>query len=84
MANTPALIRAPIISCSYSVLALCILFDFRMALRQVPRGILRDLGKRRFPPDDLPEKIVAALFKRPEPRENHAPRSTKGYQNSPD
>ena len=55
-----------------------------MALRQVPRGILRDLGKRRFPPDDLPEKIVAALFKRPEPRENHAPRSTKGYQNSPD
>ena len=30
-----------------------------MGLRKVPRGILRDLGKRRFPPDDLPEKIVA-------------------------
>ena len=36
-----------------------ILFDLCMALRKVPRGILRDLGKRRFPPDDLPEKIVA-------------------------
>ena len=36
-----------------------ILFDLCMALRKVPRGILRELGKRRFPPDDLPEKIVA-------------------------
>ena len=34
-------------------------FDLCMALRKVPRGIVRDLGKRGFPPDDLPEKIVA-------------------------
>ena len=36
-----------------------ILFDLCMALRKVPPSILRDLGKRRFPPDDLPQKIVA-------------------------
>ena len=36
-----------------------ILFALRMALRKVPRGILRDLGKRRFPSDELAEKIVA-------------------------
>lgn len=36
-----------------------IVFDLRMALRQVPAGILRNLGKRRFPPNDLPETIVA-------------------------
>ena len=36
-----------------------ILFDLCMALRKVPPGILRELGKRRFSPDDLPEKIVA-------------------------
>ena len=36
-----------------------ILFDLCMALRKVPPGILRDLGKRRYPPDELAEKIVA-------------------------
>ena len=30
-----------------------------MALRTVPRGILRDLGKPRLPSDELAEKIVA-------------------------
>ena len=30
-----------------------------MALRKVPPGILRDLGKRRLPGDELAEKIVA-------------------------
>ena len=36
-----------------------ILFDLCMALRKVPPGILRDLGKRRVPIDGLAEKIVA-------------------------
>ena len=36
-----------------------ILFDLCMALRKVPRGILRDLAKRRLPTDDLAEMIVA-------------------------
>ncbi len=36
-----------------------ILFDLCMALRKVPRGILRDLGKRRLPPNGFAEKIVA-------------------------
>ena len=36
-----------------------ILFDLCMALRKVPRGILRDLGKPRLPRDELAEKIVA-------------------------
>ena len=36
-----------------------ILLDLCMALRKVPPGILRDLGKRRLPGDDLVEKIVA-------------------------
>lgn len=36
-----------------------ILFDLCMALRQVPPGILRDLGKRRLPGDGLAEKIAA-------------------------
>jgi hypothetical protein len=36
-----------------------LLFDLCMALRKVPWGILRDLGKRRLPSDELAEKIVA-------------------------
>ena len=36
-----------------------ILFDLCMALRKVPPGILRDLGKRRLPPSNLAERIVA-------------------------
>ena len=36
-----------------------ILFDLCMALRKVPSGILRDLGKRRLPRVELAEKIVA-------------------------
>ncbi len=36
-----------------------LLFDLAMALRMVPRGILRDLGKRRLPIDGLAETIVA-------------------------
>ena len=36
-----------------------ILFDLCMALRKVPPGILRDLGKRRLPPNGFAEKIVA-------------------------
>ena len=36
-----------------------ILFDLCMALRSLPPGILRDLGKRRLPGDDLAEKVVA-------------------------
>jgi hypothetical protein len=36
-----------------------ILFDLCMALRQVPPGVLRDLGKRRLPGDELGEKIAA-------------------------
>ena len=36
-----------------------IVFDICMALRKVPPGILRDLGKRRLPCDELAEKIVA-------------------------
>ena len=34
------------------------LFDVRMALRQVPPAILRELGKRRLPGDDFAEKAV--------------------------
>ena len=41
-----------------------ILFDLCMALRKVPPGILRDLGKRRLPVEGMAEKIVAeALLK---------------------
>ena len=36
-----------------------ILLDLCMALRKVPPGTLRDLGKRRLPVDELAEKIVA-------------------------
>jgi hypothetical protein len=36
-----------------------ILFDLAMALRKVPAGTLRELGKRRLPGDELAEKIVA-------------------------
>jgi hypothetical protein len=36
-----------------------LLFTLCMALRAVPPGIFRDLGKRRLPGDDLPEKIAA-------------------------
>ena len=36
-----------------------ILFTLCMALRWVPPGVLRDLGKRRLPGDDLPEKMAA-------------------------
>jgi hypothetical protein len=36
-----------------------ILFDLCMALRKVPAGTLRELGKRRLPGDELAEKIVA-------------------------
>ena len=36
-----------------------LLFDLCMALRHVPAGILRDLGKGRLPGDELAEKIVA-------------------------
>jgi hypothetical protein len=36
-----------------------LLFDLYMALRQVPSGVLRDLGKRRLPGDELAERIVA-------------------------
>ena len=36
-----------------------LLFTLCMALRTVPRGIFRDLGKPRLPADELAEKIVA-------------------------
>jgi hypothetical protein len=36
-----------------------LLFDLCMALRQVPPGILRDLGRRRLPDDELAERIAA-------------------------
>ena len=36
-----------------------ILFDLCMVLRKVPRGILRDLAKRRLPIGGMAEKIVA-------------------------
>jgi hypothetical protein len=36
-----------------------LLFELCMALRQVPPGILRDLGKRRLPGDELAEKTAA-------------------------
>ena len=36
-----------------------LLFALCMALRKVPRGILRDLGKPRLPSDELAEKVVA-------------------------
>lgn len=36
-----------------------ILFDLCMALRQVPPGVLRDMGKRRRPGD---ERIAAAAI----------------------
>ena len=35
-----------------------LLFDLRMALRKVPRGLLRDMGKRHLPGDDRAETIV--------------------------
>ena len=35
-----------------------ILFDLAMALRKVPPGVLRDLGKRRRPGDDLSDRIA--------------------------
>jgi len=37
-------------------------FDVEMALRRVPAGTWRDLGRRRLPGDDLPEKIAAGLI----------------------
>jgi hypothetical protein len=36
-----------------------LLFDLCMTLRQVPPGVLRDLGKRRLPGDELAEKLAA-------------------------
>jgi hypothetical protein len=36
-----------------------LIFTLCMALRSVPPGIFRDMGKRRLPGDDLPEKIAA-------------------------
>jgi hypothetical protein len=36
-----------------------LLFDIVMALRQVPPGVWRDLGKRRLPGDGLAERIAA-------------------------
>lgn len=36
-----------------------ILFAITMALRKIPRGILRDMAKPRLPGDALPEKIAA-------------------------
>jgi hypothetical protein len=36
-----------------------LIFTLCMALRSVPPGIFRDLGKRRLPGNDLPEKIAA-------------------------
>jgi hypothetical protein len=36
-----------------------ILFTMCMALRSVPPGIFRDMGKHRLPGDDLPERIAA-------------------------
>jgi hypothetical protein len=35
------------------------LFDLRMALRKVPPGVLRDMGKRRLPGDELSQQIAA-------------------------
>ena len=37
-----------------------LVFDVRMALRQVPRGTFRDMGKPRLPGDEPPERIIAA------------------------
>ena len=34
-------------------------FTLCMALRKVPPAIFRDMGKRRLPGDDLPEKMAA-------------------------
>lgn len=39
------------------------LFDLSMALRKVPAGTLRELGKRRLPGDELAEKIVAEAIR---------------------
>jgi hypothetical protein len=36
-----------------------LLFDLCMALRQVPPSVLRALGKRRLPGDELAERIAA-------------------------
>ena len=36
-----------------------LIFSIRMALRSVPAGILRELGKRRLPGDDWPERVIA-------------------------
>ena len=40
----------------------CMLFDLCMALPKLPPGILRDLGKRRLPSDELAEKIVGQVI----------------------
>jgi hypothetical protein len=37
-------------------------FDLCMALRQVPPGVLRDMGQRRRPGDELAERIAAAAM----------------------
>ena len=39
-----------------------ILFDLCLALRAVPKGTLRDLGKQRLPGDELAEKVAATLI----------------------
>ena len=36
-----------------------LLFDLCMALRRVPPGVWRDMGKRRLPADELAEKTAA-------------------------
>ena len=36
-----------------------LIFTLCMALRKVPPAIFRDMGKRRVPGDDLPEKMAA-------------------------
>lgn len=36
-----------------------LLFSIQMALRSVPAGLYRDMGKRRLPGDDGVERIVA-------------------------
>jgi hypothetical protein len=36
-----------------------LLFDLCMALRRVPPGVWRDMGKRRLPADELAERVVA-------------------------
>jgi hypothetical protein len=39
-----------------------LLFDVCMALHKVPSGILRDLGRRHLPGDELAEKIAAEVI----------------------